>query len=619
MKYRFEDCELDEERRELRRQGHALELQPKVFDVLLLLVRNAGRMVGRDEILERVWQDVRVTEASLARCISLIRRELGSEVIRTVRGRGYQLGVPIEACGGQEAAASQPSRGRRRWLAWAAPAAVLVVLVWLGRPFHSVELPVTAPPPVRHASEVAVLPFAVLGDLPEARELGRRIPLEVIDRLASADELRLASSAASFALAPDLPPQQVGRTLAVGTLVLGNLRPAPDGLRTSVEVVEAHSGYRIWSKVFDAVEPAALPERIASDVARVLGASVEGGVGYVGDSPQVEAARYYLEGRSAVLASKREHLLRAVDLFERATLLDPDEARAYVALAAAYERLWGLDDPPSAWLARGEAAARKALERAPDDPEALTVLATIQRDQRRFTQALDTNAAAIDAGPSDRAHEAMARLLCMLGRLDDALWHANQAVELAPARGSVWFTLARIEYYRGRPEIALAHLERAIDLDPRLTDLPTMLARVHAATGNPAAAQESFLLISGPWFRPVLRAVDRLLGTPASLRFVLWLDGLRTGERCPTRGMGRALVWAELGETDRMLECVATAAEKHPWYAAVEPGFARYREDPRFRAILEQSGVSSVAAVGEEAPAVHSSALAHPTAPGTAL
>jgi hypothetical protein len=207
----------------------------------------------------------------------------------------------------------------------------------------------------------------------------------------------------------------------------------------------------------------------------------------------------------------------------------------------------------------------------------------------------------------------------MLGRLEEARWHAERAIELAPGRGSVWFTLARIEYYRGRPDTALAHLDRAISLDPRLTDLPTLLARVHAAAGNEGAAQESFLLVSGPWFRPVLRAVDRLFGTPTSLRFVLWLDGLRTGVRCPTRGMGRALVWAELGETDRMLECVAAAAAKHPWYAAVEPGFAAYRKDPRFQEILGRAGVASTDGANAEVPALHSSSLPYASPPGTSL
>jgi len=339
----------------------------------------------------------------------------------------------------------------------------------------------------------------------------------------------------------------------VGTLVLGNLRPAPRGVRADVEIVEADSGHRVWSKVFDSDGVAALPEAIASDVARILGASIEGGVGYVADSPRVEAARYYLEGRAAVIASRRAHLLHAVDLFERAIALNPDGARSYVALAVAYEVLWNLDEPPSPWLERSEAAVRKALERAPDDPEALTVLATIQRSQREFQAALDTYRAALEAGPSDRAQEDLARLLCMLGRVDEALWHAERAVELAPGRGGAWFTLARVEYYRGRPEIALRHLERAISLDPRLRDLPTLLSRVHAAAGNPSAAQESFLLVSGPWFRPVLRAVDRLFGTPTSLRLVLWLDRLRTGERMPRRRRREASVVRRRGAGVRAL------------------------------------------------------------------
>ena len=102
MPYRFAAFELDEERYELRRDGSVIELQPKVMDVLLHLVRNADRACSKDELIDSVWGDVNVSEGSLVRCIVVARRALDesegdAEIIQTVRGHGYRIGVPVEA------------------------------------------------------------------------------------------------------------------------------------------------------------------------------------------------------------------------------------------------------------------------------------------------------------------------------------------------------------------------------------------------------------------------------------------------------------------------------------------------------------------------------------------
>jgi DNA-binding winged helix-turn-helix (wHTH) protein len=93
--YGFAAFELDEDRRELRLRGREVFLQPRVFDLLLYLVRNRERVVGKDELLENVWPGVIVTEGSLQRAISLARstlREGGAEnAIRTFLRQGYRF------------------------------------------------------------------------------------------------------------------------------------------------------------------------------------------------------------------------------------------------------------------------------------------------------------------------------------------------------------------------------------------------------------------------------------------------------------------------------------------------------------------------------------------------
>jgi pimeloyl-ACP methyl ester carboxylesterase/DNA-binding winged helix-turn-helix (wHTH) protein len=96
MAYAFADCELDCKRRELRRNGTAVHLEPQVFDVLVHLVRNNDRVVTRDELLQAVWSGRAVSEDALTSRISAARRAIGDsgedqQLIRTVQRRGFRF------------------------------------------------------------------------------------------------------------------------------------------------------------------------------------------------------------------------------------------------------------------------------------------------------------------------------------------------------------------------------------------------------------------------------------------------------------------------------------------------------------------------------------------------
>lgn len=103
MIYCFDRFELDENRRELRDGGKPVALQPLAFDMLALLVRNHDRVVQKQELLDQLWPDGFVSEASLQRTISLVRAALGDdqhEVIRTFSGRGYRFCAALQSTDG---------------------------------------------------------------------------------------------------------------------------------------------------------------------------------------------------------------------------------------------------------------------------------------------------------------------------------------------------------------------------------------------------------------------------------------------------------------------------------------------------------------------------------------
>jgi DNA-binding winged helix-turn-helix (wHTH) protein len=98
--YRFDRFELDPEDRRLTRDGEVVALNARYLDVLVLLVREGGRLVSRERLLEEVWRGVPVTDEALSQAIRTLRRELGDEaarprLIETVPKHGYRFIAPV--------------------------------------------------------------------------------------------------------------------------------------------------------------------------------------------------------------------------------------------------------------------------------------------------------------------------------------------------------------------------------------------------------------------------------------------------------------------------------------------------------------------------------------------
>jgi tetratricopeptide (TPR) repeat protein len=93
--YRFGEFQLYPSERKQERRHRALPLTAKVFDALLLFVRNAEHLVRRDELIETLWPDTYVTDANLTNVIVSLRKTLGREAIQTVSKFGYRFCLPV--------------------------------------------------------------------------------------------------------------------------------------------------------------------------------------------------------------------------------------------------------------------------------------------------------------------------------------------------------------------------------------------------------------------------------------------------------------------------------------------------------------------------------------------
>src|SRR6267154_5245791 len=92
LKYRFGAFTLDPGRGTVLHADRIVKLRPKVYDALLYLLENRGRLIGKEELIHALWSDAFVTEDSLVQCMVELRRALddrSQEIVKTVPRRGY--------------------------------------------------------------------------------------------------------------------------------------------------------------------------------------------------------------------------------------------------------------------------------------------------------------------------------------------------------------------------------------------------------------------------------------------------------------------------------------------------------------------------------------------------
>lgn len=130
-RWSFADCVLDEDSWSLLVGGRRSPLEAKPMELLHELLLNAGKIVSKDELLDRIWPDVVVVEASLPTAVRKLRLALRDDqrdrpIVETVAGIGYRLAVPVEVESGVPAPSGpDATAGPTALAAQRAPAAAM--------------------------------------------------------------------------------------------------------------------------------------------------------------------------------------------------------------------------------------------------------------------------------------------------------------------------------------------------------------------------------------------------------------------------------------------------------------------------------------------------------------
>lgn len=372
---------LDVAREQLLCRGRQIPLRKQAFDVLVLLVRNAGELVSKDHLMRSIWGDAVVTENSITQCLKEVRQAINDrkrEKIRTVPKRGYAFDLPVttgETSQGQGLASNTIPL---RWV-WGLVLALAIGLVtfWAVRheaPDSGAGISPADPPP---ANSIAVLPFENMSPDSEMTYVAEGLSEEILNQLAQISDLRVIARTSSFSFkGEDTDIASIGTRLNVAHVLEGSLRVDQDQVRVTAQLVETAGQSHLWSSTYERPlnDIFGLQQEIATSVARELkGVMLADGVEDPSEShiPHPEAYRAVLEGQMRYQRRIEDDLVRARELFQKATQLDPDYALAWARLSAAIYLLYfdgevSLEEA----MAQGAPAASRAIELQPELAEA---------------------------------------------------------------------------------------------------------------------------------------------------------------------------------------------------------------------------------------------------------
>jgi TolB-like protein/DNA-binding SARP family transcriptional activator len=492
-----------------------------------------------------------------------------------------------------------PERRRVR-----AVAALAIILASVGIASAAISYSDTDP-----QRSLVVLPFADMGATGTDEYLADGLTEDLTTIFSRISDLVVASRTSAFAYKKkDVDVREIGKFLGVASALEGSVRRQGDSVRITAQLIDATTGYHIWSEHFHRplTDIFVVQEEIAVAVGQALGlARVAASALPAITATNVAAYDAYLRGRHLLEVKTRPRTLGAIEQFQRAIAADSTYARAFAGLADAYVALAD-HYPPRDILPMAQAAAQRAYRLDSTRIETRLAVADLRFIHERDWDAADREfRAAIRMEPrSVLAHERYARFLGAARRFDEHIASTKRALDLRreqkgdPVALAIreHSTLAAAYFAARRFDEALEEALAAAKLDPGSGAVNAVLGRIYIEAGRYG---DAIAALDQAWpASQQLPALARLgyaygrAGRQAEARRVL----AQLRARADTSYVPKdqiALVQLGLGDRDGAIASLWQAYEDHHWWLPwinQSPPFDVLRSDNRYRQLLRALG-----------------------------
>jgi len=452
-------------------------------------------------------------------------------------------------------------------------------------------------------NSVAVMPFVNVSKDPNAEYLSDGISESLINNLSQLSQLKVSARSSSFRYkGKEIDPEEVARALGVGALVTGRIIQRGDELQVSVELMDAQDQTQMWGEQYNrrASDLQAVQVEIARTISeklrlRLTGAQEQQLTKQATENPQ--AYQLYLNGLFYGRKGGIENLKKALDYHTQAVALDPQFALAYAAMPVAYINLSTSGADPAELLAKGRAAAQKALQLDDSLAEAHGALALIKRNEWDWSGAESSFKRAIVLNPNlASAHNNYASYLSQLERTGEALAANKRAQELDPLRISTKANEGLILYFARRYDEAVQVSQNVIKMQPDYALAHVFLGYTYAAKERYAEAIASY------------QKVISLEGETPSTLCYLGYAYARSGKRDEALAiLGKlkitkehvspaelAALYVGLGDKEGALALLERAYQAHDLqmqYLKVEAHYDPLRSEARFQDLVRRVGL----------------------------
>ncbi len=393
--------------------------------------------------------------------------------------------------------------------------------------------------PLPDKPSIVVLPFDSISDDSKWQRLADAVTEDITTNLSqSRDLFVIARNTSETYKGKAVDVQTVGRELGVQYVLEGSVGVAGDSVRITAQLIEASTRNHVWSQRYEGdVGDIA---NMQDDVTRKISGTLTGYEGVVAEAGRAAALRkppaslaaydLYLLGMAEKHKETQEDNIKAQQFFRKALEIDPNFARAYVALTwtYSYEIMLGYTESWERTTADLDAVARKALALDPYDAETHAAVATAYGYKGEFEQARVEFDRALSLGPNNADTLIIsAWTLPIVGEPERAADLVEQAVRLNPVYPA-WYnrSMSIAYYYSSQFDKALAAARRI--QNPQKENL-LLLALIYGQLGRQADAEATLatILKHDPGF-----TVEEWIWNPVyfaarDVELNLYLDGAR--------------------------------------------------------------------------------------------